>query len=445
MKINNFTKLKFAIYLLFFLFLFLTIPSKIFADYTGPIDTSYPNALGVLPTLSLPTACPTDADNIEIFNYDLASHPAVQSLVDSRIGPVSYKEQQGSNGAKVQILFVSKTITTDDVSGLLSLGNRDGWTEVARALNSYPNSDCYDSLGQTAIAQRIASDIDQALASSPSTSTTNGNIPATTDTNTGTPTTTTTETSDGITISYPATVTVNTPFDITVIVTVSPFATTLTQHVSLFASTAETVSTQLNKNQICAAASKAQAAQCQICHPTELTSATNQFTGTMNLQQVGQHRLYAIYMNIPSGNECQTINILGLNNSGTITVTAATTDTGTGTDTGTTIPKENTNFKVDAADILGLTQLTSLKGLSFPQIAQKLFEDLLGFAATLFVGLLAFIGVVVGGFQMITAAGNEEQAKKGLKTLTYSIIAIFVAALSYTIVVVVINFFKGNI
>lgn len=51
-----------------------------------------------------------------------------------------------------------------------------------------------------------------------------------------------------------------------------------------------------------------------------------------------------------------------------------------------------------------------------------------------FVGLIAFIMVILGGFWFLTAAGNDEQAAKGRKTVIYSIIGIIVILLSYAIV-----------
>jgi heme/copper-type cytochrome/quinol oxidase subunit 2 len=52
---------------------------------------------------------------------------------------------------------------------------------------------------------------------------------------------------------------------------------------------------------------------------------------------------------------------------------------------------------------------------------------------------IALIFVIVGGYMYITAAGNEEQAGKGRKTITYALIGIVIIVMSYTIVLVVKN------
>ncbi|HTL39342.1 MAG TPA: hypothetical protein VL306_00815 [Methylomirabilota bacterium] len=61
------------------------------------------------------------------------------------------------------------------------------------------------------------------------------------------------------------------------------------------------------------------------------------------------------------------------------------------------------------------------------------------------VGIIAILFVIIGGFQLITARGNEEQAEAGKKTLTNAIIGLVVVILSYVIVVVVINALNGKV
>jgi hypothetical protein len=52
--------------------------------------------------------------------------------------------------------------------------------------------------------------------------------------------------------------------------------------------------------------------------------------------------------------------------------------------------------------------------------------------------------VVIGGYQYITSAGNEEQSEKGKKTLVNAIIGIVVIVLSFTIINVVVNTVSGS-
>ncbi len=48
-------------------------------------------------------------------------------------------------------------------------------------------------------------------------------------------------------------------------------------------------------------------------------------------------------------------------------------------------------------------------------------------------GFLAFIMILVGGFQILTAGSNPENLEKGKKTLTYAIIGLALIVLSWLI------------
>lgn len=61
-----------------------------------------------------------------------------------------------------------------------------------------------------------------------------------------------------------------------------------------------------------------------------------------------------------------------------------------------------------------------------------------------FVGLIAFVMLVVGGFWLLTAAGNDDQAGKGRKTIIYAIVGIVVILLSYSIVFTLTSTFQGD-
>ena len=61
-----------------------------------------------------------------------------------------------------------------------------------------------------------------------------------------------------------------------------------------------------------------------------------------------------------------------------------------------------------------------------------------------FVGLIAFVMLVIGGFWFLTAAGNDDQATKGRKTIIYAIIGIIVILLSYSIVFTLTSHFQGD-
>ncbi len=68
-------------------------------------------------------------------------------------------------------------------------------------------------------------------------------------------------------------------------------------------------------------------------------------------------------------------------------------------------------------------------------LAAKVVKILLFFA-----GIVAVIMIIIGGYQIMTAAGNETQAKNGRKTLTNALIGLVIIILSYTIVTALVNF-----
>jgi hypothetical protein len=55
------------------------------------------------------------------------------------------------------------------------------------------------------------------------------------------------------------------------------------------------------------------------------------------------------------------------------------------------------------------------------------------------IGIWAAIFIILGGFQMVTAAGNEEAIAKAKKTITWSVIGLVVSLLSFSIVAIVQN------
>lgn len=54
-------------------------------------------------------------------------------------------------------------------------------------------------------------------------------------------------------------------------------------------------------------------------------------------------------------------------------------------------------------------------------------------------GMIAVVFVIIGGYQYVTSAGNEESAEKGRKTVTNAIIGIIIIVLSYVIISVISN------
>ncbi len=69
---------------------------------------------------------------------------------------------------------------------------------------------------------------------------------------------------------------------------------------------------------------------------------------------------------------------------------------------------------------------------SASELIVKVINYALGMA-----GIVTVLFLIVGGFWYITAAGNEESAEKGKKTITNSILGLVVIVLAYTIVRIV--------
>lgn len=84
--------------------------------------------------------------------------------------------------------------------------------------------------------------------------------------------------------------------------------------------------------------------------------------------------------------------------------------------------------------IAGSQTLTGPGGLIYRIISLLLFV----------AGGLAVLFVIIGGYQYITAAGNEEQSEKGKKTLVNAIIGVVVIVLAWVIINVVVNTISGS-
>jgi uncharacterized membrane protein YjgN (DUF898 family) len=77
-------------------------------------------------------------------------------------------------------------------------------------------------------------------------------------------------------------------------------------------------------------------------------------------------------------------------------------------------------------------------GLASKGTLSDLISEVLKILLTL-AGIVAVILIIIGGFQYMTAGGNEEQAEKGRKALTNAVIGLVIVMLSYVIVAVISN------
>lgn len=81
----------------------------------------------------------------------------------------------------------------------------------------------------------------------------------------------------------------------------------------------------------------------------------------------------------------------------------------------------------------GTVQVSGWTG-NAENLAFRIINYVLGAA-----GLVAVIYLIIGGFNYITAGGNEEQSKKATKTLLNAVIGLVVIFAAYAIVVTVQN------
>lgn len=62
-----------------------------------------------------------------------------------------------------------------------------------------------------------------------------------------------------------------------------------------------------------------------------------------------------------------------------------------------------------------------------------------------FIGILAFFAIVIGGFQYMGAGGDQDKANKAKKTIIFAIAGVFLAALSYALIRIVVSILNSII
>jgi len=68
------------------------------------------------------------------------------------------------------------------------------------------------------------------------------------------------------------------------------------------------------------------------------------------------------------------------------------------------------------------------------------FSKIIPFAIQFLIGLavaLSVVALIIGGYQFMTAYGNEEQHKNAQKTITYALIGLILAITAYGIVKII--------
>jgi type IV secretory pathway VirB2 component (pilin) len=75
---------------------------------------------------------------------------------------------------------------------------------------------------------------------------------------------------------------------------------------------------------------------------------------------------------------------------------------------------------------------------SFRDLARRIVDYILGF-----LGFVAVVMVIYGGFLYVTAAGENEKIEKGKKIILYAVVGIIIILLSYAIISTVLGAASG--
>ncbi|MDD5179589.1 MAG: pilin, partial [Candidatus Gracilibacteria bacterium] len=102
---------------------------------------------------------------------------------------------------------------------------------------------------------------------------------------------------------------------------------------------------------------------------------------------------------------------------------------------GTLLPGVNAGISQQTGSTQGEKELNWLQNVFFKNTINKL----IGWTAALSVVFL-----IIGGYQYLTAIGNDDQIKKAHKTITWSLIGVALAMLAFAIVQIVVNLKFSN-
>ncbi|HVY68070.1 MAG TPA: pilin, partial [Patescibacteria group bacterium] len=117
----------------------------------------------------------------------------------------------------------------------------------------------------------------------------------------------------------------------------------------------------------------------------------------------------------------------------TVNSTGSSSNTGTQTQTSSTPSGQTGNNTITGPT--NPIQDTNLFDLFF-----RLLKILMGI-----LGAIAVLMIIIGGFRMVIAQGNEEAYTKAKSTITWAIIGLVIALLSFSIVIIVQNILGANL
>lgn len=126
------------------------------------------------------------------------------------------------------------------------------------------------------------------------------------------------------------------------------------------------------------------------------------------------------------------------------TSTSTPTPTSTGTST-TTTPAADATTQSSNGSTCDPTNASStgicnpLPDTDIQGLIVRIVNYLMGFIA-----IISVIMIIVGGYQMVFSAGNEEGFKKGRQTMTYAVLGLVLAIMAYSIVAIVENLARSS-
>lgn len=88
------------------------------------------------------------------------------------------------------------------------------------------------------------------------------------------------------------------------------------------------------------------------------------------------------------------------------------------------------------SDILPGGQILEAENIKTSFVFSKLIPFLITYAIRLAVAL-SVIAIIIGGYQYMTAYGNEEKHKAAQKTITYAVIGLIIAIMAYGLVKII--------
>jgi len=201
----------------------------------------------------------------------------------------------------------------------------------------------------------------------------------------------------------------------------------------------------IDAEKICHAGNHEDASNCKLCWKKSIqcdihnTNCSKTFN--LTLEQARWHRIVVIAIKndqscVAEGEESNTLRfnkepvvLMHSTPEEAGTVATATYTDSTGAVATTTTPTPTTGTQAEAVNLTNPTTINSI-------------YDVLDKIQTYFLivaGILAFAAIIVGGFQIMTSAGNPDMQAKGKKTILYSIVGVFIGTISWFIVYILID------